>query len=153
MILMKINITFSGLLNVIDGVTPTTSQRLIFMTTNHLEKLDRALIPPGRIDLSLQIGNATLHQTLELFQKFYEDPKLIIEMEFTGLLNDLIENNEGTCCFDLLFVMTVLGEDDGSGVWILGSSGLLKDCDIVDMVQGYLIDLQAGSFSGISGFK
>ncbi|KAI7952368.1 hypothetical protein MJO29_007999 [Puccinia striiformis f. sp. tritici] len=107
MILMKINITFSGLLNVIDGVTPTTSQRLIFMTTNHLEKLDRALIPPGRIDLSLQIGNATLHQTLELFQKFYEDPKLIIEMEFTG----------------------------------------------VDMVQGYLIDLQAGSFSGISGFK
>ncbi|KAI7949266.1 hypothetical protein MJO28_008087 [Puccinia striiformis f. sp. tritici] len=104
---MKINITFSGLLNVIDGVTPTTSQRLIFMTTNHLEKLDRALIPPGQIDLSLQIGNATLHQTLELFQKFYEDPKLIIEMEFTG----------------------------------------------VDMVQGYLIDLQAGSFSGISGFK
>ncbi|POW07247.1 hypothetical protein PSHT_10031 [Puccinia striiformis] len=84
---MKINITFSGLLNVIDGVTPTTSQRLIFMTTNHLEKLDRALIPPGRIDLSLQIGNATLHQTLELFQKFYEDPKLIIEMEFTGSLH------------------------------------------------------------------
>ncbi|POW05952.1 hypothetical protein PSTT_09326, partial [Puccinia striiformis] len=78
---MKINITFSGLLNAIDGVTSTTSQRLIFMTTNHLEKLDRALIRPGRIDLSLQIGNATLHQTLELFQKFYEDPKLIIEME------------------------------------------------------------------------
>jgi chaperone BCS1 len=78
---MKINITFSGLLNAIDGVTSTTSQRLIFMTTNHLRKLDPALIRPGRIDLSLQIGNATLHQTLELFRKFYEEPELVEEME------------------------------------------------------------------------
>jgi len=78
---MKINITFSGLLNAIDGVTSTTSQRLIFMTTNHVTKLDPALIRPGRIDLSLRIGNATLHQTLELFQKFYE--------EETHLLSDM----------------------------------------------------------------
>lgn len=78
---MKINVTFSGLLNAIDGVTSTTSQRLIFMTTNHLEKLDRALIRPGRIDLSLRIGNATLHQTLELFYKFYEDSELVDQME------------------------------------------------------------------------
>jgi chaperone BCS1 len=80
---MKINITFSGLLNAIDGVTSTTSQRLIFMTTNHLDKLDPALIRPGRIDLSLQIGHATLYQTLELFKKFYEEPALVEEMEKT----------------------------------------------------------------------
>ncbi|KNZ52384.1 mitochondrial chaperone BCS1 [Puccinia sorghi] len=84
---MKINITFSGLLNAIDGVTSTTSQRLIFMTTNHVEKLDPALIRPGRIDLSLRIGNATLHQTLELFKKFYEEePELVSEMEKKVLL-------------------------------------------------------------------
>ncbi|KAG0150280.1 hypothetical protein CROQUDRAFT_211485 [Cronartium quercuum f. sp. fusiforme G11] len=70
---MKVNVTFSGLLNAIDGVTSTTSQRLIFMTTNHVHKLDPALIRPGRIDLSVLVGHATLHQALELFVKFYDD--------------------------------------------------------------------------------
>ncbi|KAI8461154.1 mitochondrial chaperone BCS1, partial [Phakopsora pachyrhizi] len=78
---MKVSVTFSGLLNAIDGVTSTTAQRLIFMTTNHVSKLDPALIRPGRIDLSILVGNATLHQTLELFLKFYEDKNLMDEME------------------------------------------------------------------------
>ncbi|POV99625.1 hypothetical protein PSHT_13473 [Puccinia striiformis] len=72
-------------------MTSTTSQRLIFMMTNHLEKLDRAFIGPGQIDLSLPIGNATLHQTLEFFQKCYEDPKLVIMWNSTFLLAKCVE--------------------------------------------------------------
>ncbi|KAI9268082.1 P-loop containing nucleoside triphosphate hydrolase protein [Phascolomyces articulosus] len=64
------NITFSGLLNAIDGVAAQEG-RILCMTTNHIEKLDPALIRPGRIDVRVHFGNATQNQAYELFQKFY----------------------------------------------------------------------------------
>ncbi len=39
------SVTFSGLLNALDGVASGES-RIIFMTTNHIERLDPALIRP-----------------------------------------------------------------------------------------------------------
>ena len=42
------NLTFSGLLNAIDGVT-STEGRIVFMTTNYIERLDPALIRPGTV--------------------------------------------------------------------------------------------------------
>lgn len=42
-------VTFSGLLNALDGVTASEG-RVLFMTTNHLNKLDPALIRPGIYD-------------------------------------------------------------------------------------------------------
>ena len=49
-------LTTSGLLNVIDGMfSPEGS--LIFVTTNHPEKLDSALTRPGRIDYRLHLGS------------------------------------------------------------------------------------------------
>jgi ATP-dependent 26S proteasome regulatory subunit len=45
----------SGLLNVLDGVVDTPN-RILVMTTNHPEKLDPALIRPGRIDKKLFLG-------------------------------------------------------------------------------------------------
>lgn len=89
---MKVNVTFSGLLNAIDGVTSSTSQRLIFMTTNHVGKLDPALIRPGRIDLSVLVGNATLPQAMELFVKFYEDTSGGIQEEMEDRLMNIFKN-------------------------------------------------------------
>src|SRR5690606_10180375 len=43
-------ITFSGLLNALDGII-TADETVIFMTTNHIDRLDPALIRPGRVDL------------------------------------------------------------------------------------------------------
>jgi ATP-dependent 26S proteasome regulatory subunit len=45
-------VSFSGLLNAIDGVAAQEG-RIFFMTTNHLEKLDPALIRPGRCDVKV----------------------------------------------------------------------------------------------------
>jgi chaperone BCS1 len=39
-------VTFSGLLNALDGVGAVEG-RILFMTTNHMERLDPALIRPG----------------------------------------------------------------------------------------------------------
>ncbi len=36
-------VTFSGLLNMLDGVA-STEERIVFMTTNHVERLDPALV-------------------------------------------------------------------------------------------------------------
>lgn len=68
-------LTFSGLLNAIDGIA--SHSRILFMTTNHPEKLDAALIRPGRADIKLYIGNATKDQAYRLFIRFYpKDQKL-----------------------------------------------------------------------------
>jgi len=63
-------ITFSGLLNAIDGVV-AAERRILVMTTNFPEKLDAALIRPGRCDVKLVIGNADLDQARRLFLRFY----------------------------------------------------------------------------------
>jgi len=48
-------LTLAGLLNVLDGVVDTP-ERMLIMTSNHPEKLDRALIRPGRIDKQIYLG-------------------------------------------------------------------------------------------------
>merc|ERR1711915_634656 len=63
-------LTFSGLLNAIDGVT-STEGRIVFMTTNYVDRLDPALIRPGRVDRMQYIGHCSTHQLIEMFMKFY----------------------------------------------------------------------------------
>jgi chaperone BCS1 len=41
------------------------------MTTNHREKLDPALIRPGRVDHEVEFENATQKQAKELFERMY----------------------------------------------------------------------------------
>jgi chaperone BCS1 len=47
--------------------------KLVFMTTNHIEKLDQALIRPGRVDLVCHFGLATKYQIIKVFKRFYSD--------------------------------------------------------------------------------
>lgn len=63
-------VSFSGLLNALDGVV-ATDERIIFMTTNHVDKLPRVLIRPGRVDLNVYIGLASLTQLRELYTRFF----------------------------------------------------------------------------------
>lgn len=63
-------VTLSGLLNVLDGFYAPTGV-LFVMTTNHMEKLDQALLRPGRIDYRLYLGNASDRQKLELYRRFF----------------------------------------------------------------------------------
>lgn len=65
------NVTFSGLLNALDGVASSTSQRILFMTTNHIDRLDPALIRPGRVDLKELLDDTSAYQARTLFSRFY----------------------------------------------------------------------------------
>lgn len=69
------SVTFSGLLNALDGVASGES-RIIFMTTNHLERLDPALIRPGRVDMICELGDARPSQVRELLVRFYQADRL-----------------------------------------------------------------------------
>ncbi|CAL5062499.1 unnamed protein product [Urochloa decumbens] len=51
------NITLSGLLNFIDGLWSTSGEeRIIVFTTNYKERLDPALLRPGRMDMHIYMG-------------------------------------------------------------------------------------------------
>lgn len=65
-------VTFSGLLNALDGVA-SAEERIIFLTTNHVEKLDEALIRPGRVDMTVRLGEATEYQMEGIWDRFYAD--------------------------------------------------------------------------------
>lgn len=69
-------VTFSGLLNCLDGVA-STEARILFMTTNYLERLDPALVRPGRVDVKEYIGWCSASQVEQMFLRFYrgaDDP-------------------------------------------------------------------------------
>ncbi|XP_043787083.1 mitochondrial chaperone BCS1 [Apis laboriosa] len=78
-------VTFSGLLNCLDGVA-STEARILFMTTNYLERLDPALVRPGRIDVKEYIGWCSANQVEQMFLRFYrniDDRANVLAKQFT----------------------------------------------------------------------
>lgn len=65
-------VTFSGLLNALDGIGDPCGT-IFFLTTNHRERLDPALIRPGRVDVQVPIDYATDEQVAKTLLRFYED--------------------------------------------------------------------------------
>ncbi len=68
----RIQFSFSGLLNALDGVGAQEG-RIVVLTTNHRDKLDPALIRPGRIDIEVELGNASRSQLHGLLLRFFPD--------------------------------------------------------------------------------
>ncbi|OLL23139.1 putative mitochondrial chaperone BCS1-A [Neolecta irregularis DAH-3] len=63
-------VSLSALLNAIDGIAAAEG-RLLVMTTKHLEKLDPALIRPGRCDLQFEFKLTTRDEIYRIFERFY----------------------------------------------------------------------------------
>lgn len=63
-------VTFSGFLNVLDGMASRPGQ-MVWLTTNHAEQLDPALTRPGRVDRQIEFGPATMEQIVHMFRAFY----------------------------------------------------------------------------------
>lgn len=65
--------TLAGLLNALDGVA-TPNGLMTFMTTNHVENLDDALIRAGRMDKKVHLLPPTDSQIEEMFLWVYSEP-------------------------------------------------------------------------------
>ena len=61
-------ISLADILQVLDG-TMEVPGRIVIMTSNYPERLDKALIRPGRIDLCIKFGNASRDTLIELYEK------------------------------------------------------------------------------------
>lgn len=70
-------LNLSFLLNLLDGVLETPG-RIIIATSNHPDRLDKALIRPGRIDINLEVGFCTRDMIVDMCRYFYDDNKLNI---------------------------------------------------------------------------
>lgn len=60
----------AGLLNILDGVVDSPN-RIVVMTTNHPEKLDPALIRPGRINKKLLLGYLHLQAAEQMVSHYF----------------------------------------------------------------------------------
>jgi mitochondrial chaperone BCS1 len=62
--------SLSGVLNVIDGAQ-SPQNVVFFMTTNHAEKLDEALVRAGRCDVKIEFREATHAQKSEFYSRIF----------------------------------------------------------------------------------
>lgn len=69
---IKNKLTLSILLNILDGLKNNHGM-IMFMTTNHPEDLDLALIRDGRIDDRIYLGLCNHEQIYKMFKNFYKN--------------------------------------------------------------------------------
>ena len=67
----KDELTLSFLLNLLDGVLETPG-RIVIMTSNYPNRLDKALVRPGRIDINLHFDMADLDMIKNMICHFYD---------------------------------------------------------------------------------
>ncbi len=65
-------VPMSVLLNCLDGIS-SPEGKMFFMTTNHKDRLDDALIRSGRCDFRMFLGNADKYQVEGMFGKFFPE--------------------------------------------------------------------------------
>lgn len=78
-------LTFSGLLNALDGLI-SEEGILTIMTTNHIEKLDPAIIRAGRVDRKFEFTPPTKQMIAKFFKTFYSQDVDELAMEFAELV-------------------------------------------------------------------
>ena len=64
-------ITLDDILNLLDGLKETPG-RILGISSNYYNKLDPALIRPGRIDISLKLDNANHNIIKQIYEKYYD---------------------------------------------------------------------------------
>ena len=78
-------LTLSFILNILDGILETPG-RILIMTSNYPEKLDKALIRPGRIDINLRVGYCDIPMIKEIFHFFYNKD---LDVDYVPLKNNI----------------------------------------------------------------
>ena len=71
-------LNMGNLLEIIDGINEMHG-RILIITTNYREKLDKALTRPGRIDLEIEFKRSNVEDINNIYDKFYGIPIKDIE--------------------------------------------------------------------------
>ena len=76
-------LTLASLLEVLDGVMEMPG-RMMVITTNHPDRLDSALIRPGRVDVNLQFGKCSQRDVIDIYRNFYGGAEVGDDVEVKG---------------------------------------------------------------------
>ena len=78
-------ITLDDILNLWDGIKETPG-RIMMISSNHYDRLDPALVRPGRIDMRLEMKNASHAVMAQIFAHYYpeEAPETFIPAQIQG---------------------------------------------------------------------
>lgn len=91
--LFPLQITLSGLLNFIDGLWSSCGdEKIIVLTTNHKDRLDPALLRPGRMDVHVKMSYCSFGG----FRIFASNYLQIQEHPLFGDIEDLLKKTETT---------------------------------------------------------
>ncbi len=88
----QFHVTYSGLLNAIDGVCDSSKGVIFIFTTNHPDRLDPALRRKGRVDMEIQLGHVTHDTAYRMFLRFYPDA----EAEARQFAQDVVRESRQT---------------------------------------------------------
>lgn len=106
-------LTLSGLLNALDGPTASAG-RILFMTTNNYDKLDKALIRSRRVDKEIEFKAANPQQMEHVVKRFYArvvcNPDILI-----ALAKQLYKEGEGKLTVADVQVHLIQYKTDPSG--------------------------------------
>jgi len=89
-------VTFSGLLNAIDGLQDNSRGLIFCFTSNHRDKLDAALRRKGRIDLELSFDACSKDQIERMFTRFYPDAAIALAQEFSRNVSRVLHGEAPT---------------------------------------------------------
>ncbi|KAL9189598.1 hypothetical protein ACHAXT_009273 [Thalassiosira profunda] len=136
----RMPVTLSGLLNAIDGVGAQEG-RLLFMTTNHPDRLDEALIRPGRVDVQFHLDKATRPAAGELFDQFFAEGAGFSEKTLQQARSAFLSKvDDGMHSFATLQGVLMAARDDPSLVEE-GMQSLLNSTDVGDPAKQSAYDV------------
>jgi len=90
-------LTLATLLEVLDGVMEMDG-RMLIITTNYPERLDKALIRPGRIDMKVKFGLCTADNIVQMYKHYFET-ELPTSFDRSRLQDDVYSPAEVTQVF------------------------------------------------------
>ncbi|XP_029123527.2 AAA-ATPase ASD, mitochondrial [Elaeis guineensis] len=123
-------VTLSGLLNFIDGLwSACGGERLIVFTTNHIEKLDPALIRRGRMDKHIEMSyccfeafkvlarnylDVESHPLFDTIRDLMEEVKITPADVAENLMRKSVDDNAASCLENLILAMNKAKEEEAS---------------------------------------
>jgi len=90
-------LNLAGILNTLDGVVDTPG-RLLVMTSNHPEKLDPALIRPGRIDKMFHLNYMVGEQACKMIAHYFQQE---LDLEIAARVCILLDANVDTQALEI----------------------------------------------------
>lgn len=85
-------VTYSGLLNALDGISAQEGVKIIFMTTNFRDALADSLCRSGRVDFEMEIGYADADQTMRMMKNFYPISEHLTEEKRDVYIEQFVES-------------------------------------------------------------